>query len=204
MCVPRYSTQTRMPKLSIFKASDAPIALIVRRANKGKDWQLIRWDMQDDTFDEGQWIRNKHLWIDGCSLSSDGQYFYWIYNLFCTKDKTLETNDTHAGVSNVPYFTALMYGNKGMGRWDRCRFDKTTKKPINNQGLRPNDPEYEIECVESGTPDSTGLIKELEWFDDFGRSITIVEYQIFVNNHLHYDSTNNTFQNIKFPKVPEC
>jgi len=180
-----------MPKLFVFRASDAPIALIVRRSNKGKDWQLIRWDVENDVFTEGQWLLNKKLWIDGCSLSSNGEFFYWIYNTYG------QEIETHAGISCVPYFTAIMYGNKGMGRWDRCRFDRNTKKPINNQGLEfTNVTQIRIECIDTGTPDSTGLIKDDSWMDGKGRKITIQEYKIFGNDELIYDATENQYKNI--------
>jgi len=45
--------------LKIFKAVNVPIALIVRKSDSGKTWQLIKWNMNNNTFDEGQWLLHK-------------------------------------------------------------------------------------------------------------------------------------------------
>lgn len=173
--------------LKIFNASKAPIALIIRSSDKGQTWQLIKWNMENNTFIEGQWLLHKQLWTKGCSISSDGKYFYWLYNTY--QDSK---NYTHAGISTLPNFTAIMYGNKGNSRWDPCLFDKTTSKPINNHGLCPTD-RKNIKCVNFGIPDASGLMND-EWFDERGRNIKVIGYKIFVNDILIYDATNNKFE----------
>ena len=74
-----------------------------------------------------------------------------IYNTYHKKDCT------HAGISHVPYFTAIMYGNEGMGRWHSARFDKITKKP---RDYIPKNIDFCLECVDSGIPDSSSLMEE--------------------------------------------
>lgn len=177
-------------RLRIFKAANAPIALIVRGSDKGQTWQLIEWDMENDKFTKGQWLLHKQLWINGCSISSNGKYFYWLYNTYQNSN-----NISHAGISLVPNFTAIMYGNFGDSRWNSCSFDKTTGRPINNQGLHPTSKKM-IKCVDNGTPDVTGLMND-EWTDNNGRNIKVVGYQIFVNGALMYDATGNQFEEKK-------
>lgn len=188
--------------ITIFKANNAPIALIVCRFNvDGKQrWQLIKWNINKitvgdqkketviaDKFTEGQWIINKQLWRKGCAISPDGQYFYWIYNRYQSSEGM-----THAGISVLPNFTAIMYGSKGNGRWDDCRFDKKTGKPINNQGLEPKGA-TKISCVSKGARADNGMMPAT-WTDDFGRTITVDGYKLSANGIVIYDATNNTFK----------
>lgn len=50
-----------MPRITIFKAKDAPIALIVCRFKRNHQiqYQLIQWNLETNQFIEGQWLMNK-------------------------------------------------------------------------------------------------------------------------------------------------
>lgn len=189
-----------MGKLFLFKARDVPVVLIVRTANKRNQWQLIRWDLESDHLISGQWLLHKQLWVDGCAISPCGKYFYWVYNTYQNIG-----DQTHAGISLIPTFTALMYGNKGIGRYNLARYDTKTSKPINAHGLEPRT--EMIECVDPTEvshvvnkygelqPDClpNGLMSN-SWIDFKQRHITTIDYKIFINGVEFADFSNNTFE----------
>ena len=192
-----------MGKLFLFKASNANVVLIVRRGDKRNQWELIRWDLDTDHLIPGQWLLNKQLWVDGCAISPCGKYFYWVYNTYQNS-----ADMTHAGISLIPNFTALMYGNKGIGRYNPARFDAKTFKPINAHGLEPRT--GNIQCVEPANvskvsnkygelqPDClpNGLMKN-SWIDFKQRHITTIDHKIFINGVEFVDFTSNTFEPVE-------
>ena len=185
-----------MTKLSIF-VSETNIALIVlKKGTKHPSYQLIRWDMHSNTFTEGQWLCNKQLALSCCALSPDGKLFGWLYNQYWKKQ-----DDTHAGISLVPNFTALLYSNQFAGRWDTVNFD-TDSNPLHldkhqfvsrtNNDLRQGDPAHAAH---------SGLIIKSD--DDsftncFGDLVSVDDYKLLVNGLVVYDASNNAFA----PKEP--
>lgn len=92
-----------MPKLFLYKAKNSNIVAILRRGKQRKEWQLIRWDIEMDNFQEGQWLMNKMIHPRYSSISPDGKYFfyhYWNHGQY-SKD---------AVFSKIPNFTAEYYG----------------------------------------------------------------------------------------------
>jgi hypothetical protein len=66
---PPYST-----RLSVLFARNAPLAVVLRRGPK-RHFRLILWDLSDDTFQLGQWMKGQ---IALCDLAPDGQkLLYW-------------------------------------------------------------------------------------------------------------------------------
>ncbi len=183
-----------MTKLFIFKVENVNVALIVRKETKNKkqNWQLIKWNMDTNEFTEGQWLLNKQLWINGCSISPNGLHFGYIYNTYQNIN-----NNTHTGISYIPYFTALLYGNQGIGRYYPVKFDRLTGQPINNQGFQQvnnividhinNNDYFEIA--------DTGLLQLPYNFN--GNIISVDKYKLLINNNVIYDATNNKFTSIQ-------
>ena len=172
--------------LKIFKAQNSPIALIVRKSNQGQSWELIKWNMETDTFTSGQWLLKKQLFVDGCAISPDGEYFYWIYNTY-----QQHPVDTHIGISKIPYFTALAYGSGTSGRWYACKFDSETYKPITIEKMESRNG-GNIQFLEKGTGLPNGLMEE-GWMDIKNRKITTDGYKVFADGEEIYDCSDHQF-----------
>jgi hypothetical protein len=66
---PRYAT-----RLSVLFACHAPLAVVLRRGPK-RHFRLILWDLTNDTFELGQWMKGQ---VALCDLAPDGQkVLYW-------------------------------------------------------------------------------------------------------------------------------
>ena len=111
----------------MFKAQNAPIVVFIYRKNR-ESYEMTRFDLSDETFTRGQWLLHKQLFVPGCSISPCGNYFYWVYNEY------QKVVDSSAGISKVPFFTAILFGH-GVGRWDICRFNKGSHRPIDKFSL---------------------------------------------------------------------
>ena len=163
-------------KLFVFVAQDVPVAALIRKGKMGGRpcYQIIRWDMTTNEFTEGQWLLNKQLFVRGCSISPNGQLFGWYYNQFWKKS----ADDTHAGVSTLPNFTAELYGAGGCGRWDAVVFDSQSR-PL-AMGLK----------FEKSAP--SGLKPENFQTAD-GRNVQVDGYKLIVDGVVLYDAENNVF-----------
>lgn len=61
-------------RLSVLFASDAPMAVILRRGPR-RLYRLVSWNLADDTFERGQWMRGT---VKLCDLSPDGsKLLHW-------------------------------------------------------------------------------------------------------------------------------
>ena len=56
-------------KLHVLFASDAPVAVILRRGPK-RHWHLAKWDLRTNTFEHGQWMKGS---VTLCDLSPNGK-----------------------------------------------------------------------------------------------------------------------------------
>jgi len=174
-------------KTYIFKAKTAPIVLLVVRKNK-QFWHLIKWDLEADTFEHGQWLFKKQLYIPGCSLSPDGKLFYWVYNRY-----QHNYTKTHVGISPIPKFTAIVYGERDTGRWEVARFDKRNGLPINTFGLQGEEmtqlPPLEAGHVSydlSAIAEDSGLILDNR-FEFAGNTFLILDSKVYKNDDIVYD-----------------
>ena len=195
--------KVKMVKLFLFKARDAPIVVIVRQAkvNSYKNWELIRWDLQTDTFQTGQWLKCAHIIRPKYfSISPDGNHLAYCYTNF-------ETNEhfeivSHMIISKVPYFTATMYtkdhGVCGHGTYigfnthgqPMCRSSVDT--------LEVRQPTTLKEAKwESNVP--TGYIESGTFTDSKGRVITLDKGRIMADGVVLYDTTDHVFQSIPYP-----
>jgi len=178
-----------MQKLFIFVARDAPIAVIIRKERKSKreHYEMVKWNMETNEFTEGQWLMNKQLFINGCSISPNGKLFGWIYNKYWEKG-----NDTFAGISSIPNFTADLFATRTCGRWFNVNFDSHSAPladdfafvqrssviiPISNETHR----------VPSGLQEP-----EFVWN---GKTVKVDGYKLCVDGEVIYDTTNHVFMN---------
>lgn len=91
-------------RLDVLLAPKARKAVVLRRG-PAKVVCTVGWDLADDTFELGQWIKGRiHAWC--CDISPDGNYFiYWIM-----KGHNFEGDYDWTSLSRVPYLKAI-------GRW---------------------------------------------------------------------------------------
>lgn len=89
-------------RLHLFFASDNDAAVILRQG-PARQFRMILWHRDSDTFQDGQWIRNK-VYVDRCDLSPDGAHF--IYFLLDGRWSS-EARGSFTAVSRPPYWTAL-------------------------------------------------------------------------------------------------
>jgi hypothetical protein len=93
-------------------AREAPVAIVFRRGPS--QWvQILKWDTETDTVEEGQWFRGR-LYERRSDLSPDGSLL--LYFAHKINDRTLADREyTYAwtAVSRPPYLTALALWPKG-------------------------------------------------------------------------------------------
>jgi hypothetical protein len=91
--------------LYCLQASEAPTAVIFRRG-PSKKVLLIKWDTENDTFEEGQWLKGR-IYERRCDLSPNGKLLVY----FAATWK--QPYQSWTAVSRPPYFTALALWPKG-------------------------------------------------------------------------------------------
>ena len=86
-------------RIFILLATGAPVGVVIRR---GPSTQvlLIKWDLERDTFEHGQWLKAR-VYERRCDLSPDGNLL-----LYFASDQRRAMSSWTA-VSCPPYFTAL-------------------------------------------------------------------------------------------------
>ena len=94
-------------RLYCILARNARVGVIFRRGPSNYVC-LIRWNLKNDTFEEGQWFKGR-VYERRCDLSPDGSKLVY----FAAKYK--EPPYTWTAVSKLPYFTALVLWDKGDG-----------------------------------------------------------------------------------------
>ncbi len=89
-------------RLHLFFATENDRAVILRQG-PSKQFRMILWHRDSDTFEDGQWIRQK-IYVERCGLSPDGQHF-----LYFTLDGRWrsEARGSYSALSRPPYWTAL-------------------------------------------------------------------------------------------------
>jgi hypothetical protein len=106
-------------RLWVILAREAPVGVIFRRG-PSKQVQMIKWNLKDDTFEEGQWFKGR-IYERRSDLSPNGRLL--IY--FAANYK--EPLNTWTAISKPPFFTALALWPKGdawngggyfVGPWD--------------------------------------------------------------------------------------
>ncbi len=109
-------------------AREAPVAALFRRGPSGFV-QLLKWNLEDDTFEHGQWLKGR-IYERRADLSPSGKYL--IY--FAAKHTAPMYSWT--AVSKPPYLTALALW-EGMGAWGGGGlFDDETHLQLNHSITR--------------------------------------------------------------------
>jgi hypothetical protein len=98
-------------KLFVVQAREAPIAAVFRRGPSDYA-QVIKWNLSDDTFEEGQWFHGR-IYSRRCDLSPDGsKLLYFAAKFQASKYDPTYTNAWTA-VSKLPWLTAIALWPKG-------------------------------------------------------------------------------------------
>jgi len=95
-------------RIYVLLARKAATALVFRRGPT-KNVLLLRWDLTEDTIQEGQWLRG-HIYERRCDLSPSGEHLVY----FAAKWRGKYPSFT--AVSRPPFLTALALW-EGMGAW---------------------------------------------------------------------------------------
>ncbi len=212
-----------MTKLFLYKASDAPIILILRkcRANAGLH-QFIKWNTDDNTFEEGQFLKHKEINPCRNAISSDGTMFYYAYTENCKR-----INDGASVVlSKIPNATAIYYGVAPIGPPPCCRFNQYDGKiPVDNgnhltlrtYGEHNGYEDLAIDCETNANRASAACLHDsglIPYKDQMYQGQNIAELsftlnndetkkyqvkfcQIFMNDELIYDCTDREFKDMK-------
>ncbi len=179
-----------MPKLFLYKAANTNIVAILRRGPDRETWELIRWDLDTDTFTEGQWLLKKHMNGKYAAISPCGRFFAYHYDVYGYVEGE-QNHACHGVISALPNFTALYFNNDHFGNWEDIRF--TQKGEINGPPMVKKG-DVELSFVHHSTPIiSSGLIKEAAWTDAKGRVITTEQGKLLADGVVLYDTTDHVF-----------
>jgi hypothetical protein len=94
-------------RLYVIVARNAPCAVIFRRG-PSKQVLLIKWNMEDDTFEIGQWLKAR-IYERRCDLSPEGEFLLY----FAANWKM--PYQSWSAISRPPYLSALALWPKGDG-----------------------------------------------------------------------------------------
>jgi hypothetical protein len=112
-------------RLYVIVARNAPIGVIFRRG-PSKQVLLIKWNMEDDTFEIGQWLKAR-IYERRCDLSPDGEFLlYFAANW-------RKPYQSWSAVSRPPYFSALALWPKGDGWGGGGQFPRRSSILLNHR-----------------------------------------------------------------------
>lgn len=75
---------------------------ILRRDSYKNNWELIKWELESDTFTRGQWLTKVIMNGSYGAISTNGKYFTYEYTSLRPEEQWKQYNI----VSTIPYFTA--------------------------------------------------------------------------------------------------
>lgn len=185
-------------KLHLYKASQANKAVILRQGKQRKEWELILWDLDTDTFTEGQWLMNKMIDAKTAAISPNGLYFAYGYDTYGGEDGWQSVGVA----SKLPNFTAEYFSGYTGGRiWYSPHFD-INGKLVQSSYVKKN----AATALETITWDELGRDKSKfadsgykgdSFTDPKGRVIKAVEGKLFADEELLYDTTNHVFHQVQ-------
>ncbi len=184
-----------MIKLFLYKAAQANVVVILRRGPGRETWEMIRWDLDTDTFTEGQWLLKKQMNGKYAAISPCGRFFAYHYDVYgYVKGGQFWT--CHGVVSQVPNFTALYFNGSHTGNWDSIGFTEAGEicaPPMEKKGG------VEIPFASlKGREIPSGYIEDSSWTDPLGRRIRTEGGKLFADDILLYDTTDHQF----VPRIP--
>lgn len=183
-----------VPKLFLYKARDAPVVAILRRGTNKNTWELIRWDMDTDMFKRGQWLTKAIMNGAYCAISPDGVHFAYHYS-------DAPEWKSHAVVSVLPYFSALLITDKHAGTWDAIAFDRVGNvmhTSAKDGFIKKRPCELKVKAHVDAEK-YTGYVETGEFVDTRGRHITVAEGRILADGLTIYDTMDHVFENIACP-----
>jgi hypothetical protein len=146
-------------RLFILLAPEAPVGVVIRRGPSSQVL-LIKWDLEKDTFEQGQWLKGR-VYERRCDLSHDGELL-----LYFASDQR-RAIPSWTAVSRPPYFTALALWPKSNTYGGGGFFESRTKILLDHQ-------EWEESQVAEGfsTPNwlGVGLLGRRGGWEDFDLS----------------------------------
>ncbi len=169
------------PKLFLYKARDAPMAVILRRDAYKHNWELIYWNLETDVFTRGQWLTKAVINGKYCAISPNGKYFAYSYSSI-RKDAHWKS---YAVVSELPYFSASLIRH---GSTIGFRNDGFLKKRA-------------CDDLEDWKDEASGFVDT--FVDGRGRVITTEMGVVYANEEVIYDTTDHVFQAMECP-IPLC
>ncbi len=104
---------TKTPaRLFFIVAREANVAVIFRRGPSA--WtQIIKWNLDRDTFDQGQWFHGR-IFEERCDLSFDGNLLVYFASKYGPKQTDSDISSTWTAVSKPPYLAAMgLWSNGG-------------------------------------------------------------------------------------------
>ena len=90
-------------------ARDRPVAVIFRRG-PSRWFQVIRWNTESDTFEDGQWM-NGRVYPELCDISPDGTKLIYFVMAAHWSDAS---RTSWTAVSKVPFLHALFFWETGL------------------------------------------------------------------------------------------
>lgn len=94
-------------RLYVILAREAPVGVVFRRG-PSRQVQLIRWNLKDDTFEPGQWLKAR-VYERRCDLSPGGTLMIYFAATYKAPLRSW------TAISKPPWFTALALWPKGDG-----------------------------------------------------------------------------------------
>ncbi len=89
-------------RLHLYHARDCGRTVILRKG-PSKVFRMILWNRDDDTFEDGQWVKSK-VYPERCDISPDGRHFiYFMLDGAWGSD----AKGSYTVISRPPWFTAL-------------------------------------------------------------------------------------------------
>lgn len=131
-------------RLSFVFASDAPVAVVLRRGPS--DWvEVVKWNTAKNSFEDGQWLHGR-IFGERCGLSPDGKLFVYFAAKHGRVDISKGYKDTFTAVSKPPYLTALAMWPQGSTWGGGGRFidNKTLRLAYGANGTRSPDGKTEL------------------------------------------------------------
>lgn len=95
-------TQSPSVRLHLFFARGCEKAVILRQG-PARQFRMILWDRRDDSFQDGQWTRNK-VYVERCAISPDARHFLYF---MLDGRWGARAEGAYTALSRPPYWTAL-------------------------------------------------------------------------------------------------
>jgi hypothetical protein len=95
-------TEQPVVRLHLYFARDVPKAVILRQGPT-RQFRMILWDRRDDSFEDGQWTKQK-VYPERCAVSPDARHFLYF---MLDGQWGSEAEGAYTALSRPPWWTAL-------------------------------------------------------------------------------------------------